>query len=85
MVEMALAEPKTMLVDAGDQADRFDPSIQKFLPGVTVLSIPLIPAEGEMIGVVVLYRKGEQPFIDADVTLAEMIAPATAAAVRRND
>ena len=47
--------------------------------------MPLIPAPGEMIGLVVLYRKGEQPFCDSDMAMAEMIALPTALAVRRND
>jgi hypothetical protein len=37
-----------------------------------------------MIGAVVLYRKGEQPFLDGDVALAETTAHPTALAVRRN-
>jgi GAF domain-containing protein len=33
----------------------------------------------------VLYRKGEQPFTEQDIALADMISQATATAVRRND
>ena len=44
-----------------------------------------LPTEGEMIGLVVLYRKGEQPFLNEDLALAELLAPPTALAVRRND
>ena len=40
---------------------------------------------GQIIGLVVLYRKGEQPFTDGDIALAEMIAPSTAMTIRRND
>ena len=47
--------------------------------------MPLIPAPGEMIGLAVLYRKGEQPFTEQDLGLAEMISLPTATAVRRND
>lgn len=84
-VDMLLVDPRCVLVDAGERVDLFCASIRRYLVGLTVLAIPLIPAEGELIGVVMLYRKGEQPFTDQDIVLAEMLAPATAAAVRRND
>lgn len=85
LVDAVLATPEVMLFDAGDTADMFHESIQRFLPGMSILLIPLIPAPGELIGMVVLYRKGEQPFTEHDVALAEMIATPTAVAVRRND
>jgi GAF domain-containing protein len=80
-----IANPTCTLTDAGEEQQRFDASIRRYLPGLSVLAIPLVPAEGELIGLVVLYRKGEQPFTDADVALAELVAPSTAAAIRRND
>jgi len=85
LIDRLLVEAGCVLLDAGREAKSFHPSIRRYLVGVTILAIPLIPAEGEMIGLVMLYRKGEQPFTDEDLMLAEMIAPATAAAVRRND
>ena len=85
LVDMTLEDPKCTLIDAGDNSEMFDESIRKFLPGLSALLMPLISSPGELIGLVVLYRKGEQPFTDADVELAEMISPPTAMAVRRND
>ena len=85
LIDMALTEPKCIFMDAGDNSEKFDPSIRKFLPGLSILAIPLIPLPGELIGLIVLYRKGEQPFTDADMDLAELLAPPTAMAVRRND
>jgi CheY-like chemotaxis protein len=84
-IDTMIANPTCTLTDAGEEQQRFDESIRRFLPGLSVLAIPLVPAEGELIGLVVLYRKGEQPFTDADVALAELVAPSTAAAIRRND
>ena len=55
------------------------------VPGCGILAVPLVPSEGQMIGLVLLYRKGEQPFMESDVALAEMISLATAMAVQRND
>ncbi len=85
LVDAALANPQCMLIDAGQEAEMFSQSIRKYLAGLSILTIPLIPVPGEMIGLVLLYRKGEQPFTDGDVALAEMIAPPTAVAIRRND
>jgi DNA-binding response OmpR family regulator len=85
LVDAILDTPDVMLLDTGDEAEMFDESIRRFLPGLTALVIPLIPAPGELIGLVTLYRKGEQPFTDADVALAELLATPCAIAVRRND
>lgn len=85
LVDIALANPQVSTLDATDEADLFDPTIRKYVVGLNVLLVPLIPAPGEMIGLVVLYRKGEQPFTDGDAALAELISGPTATAVRRND
>jgi DNA-binding response OmpR family regulator len=85
LVDMTLIEPKCILMDTGDNSEKFNASIRKFLPGLSVLTMPLIPLPGELIGLVVLYRKGEQPFTEADIELAEMLSAPTALAVRRND
>jgi len=85
LINIILESPRCMLIDAGERPELFDESIRRFLPGLSILVMPLIPAPGELIGLVVMYRKGEQPFTDIDVELAGMIAPPTAAAVRRND
>jgi len=80
-----LERPTTAVIDAYEHMDMFPEPLHKFLVGVTVLAVPLMVSAGQLIGVVVLYRKGEQPFTDEDVTLAEIIAPSTAAAVQRTE
>jgi len=85
IVDALLADPQCLLLDATDRLEMFDRSIRKYLVGVTVLGVPLIPAAGEMIGAAVFYRKGEQPFTDTDVALAEALAAPTAIVIRRND
>ncbi len=85
LVNLTLTEPRVLTFDAAEQIELFDPSIRKYLAGVSILAIPLMPAPGELIGLVVLYRKGEQPFTDEDITLAELVAHSTALAVERND
>ena len=85
LIDRVLAAPRCQLLDAWGEAESFDPAVREYLVGVSILAIPLLPAPGEMIGLVVLYRKGEQPFDDGDLALAEMICAPTAVAVRRND
>jgi len=85
VVDALLVGSRCLMLDAGDEADMFDQSIRRHLPGLTILAVPLLPSAGELIGIGLLYRKGEQPFTEADVALAEMIGHPTAAAIQRND
>jgi CheY-like chemotaxis protein len=85
VTEMIIGRPQCMIMDGEENREDFDEAIQPYLPGMTIMAIPLMPTEGELIGVVVLYRKGEQPFSEADMFLAEMIGFPTALALRRND
>ncbi len=85
LIDILLADPQVQMIDAGEEAELFDESIRRYVFGMNLLVIPLIPAMGEMIGLMVLYRKGEQPFSVDDVELARLMAPPTAVAIRRND
>lgn len=85
LIDVLLANPVVQTIDTGEEMDVYDTSIRRYLPGLTAMAIPLIPAPGEMIGMVVLYRKGEQPILKLDEDMAELIAFPTAVAVRRND
>jgi len=84
-IDAVLRSPGCTLIDAGEKTELFDPPIRRYLVGVSILAAPLIPHAGEMIGLAVLYRKGEQPFTDRDVALAHIASYPTALAVRRND
>lgn len=83
MVPDMLERPEVMVLDAFDNIHKFPTSLHRFLVGVSVLVVPLMVAEGQLIGVVVLYRKGEQPFTNDDIALARIMGPPTAAAVQR--
>lgn len=85
LVDILLANPQVQVIDAFEEADLFDEDLQRTLPGVTLMVVPLIPAPGEMIGMVVLYRRGEQPFEIEEEDLVQRIGLPTAVAVRRND
>ena len=85
LIQRLLQKPECLRLDATDCPEEFDASIRRRLVGLSVLAIPLALNERELIGVVVLYRKGEQPFTEGDFALSEMVALPTALAVRRND
>ena len=78
-----LEQPEVTVLDATENLHIFPEHLHRMLVGVTLMVVPLPIAEDHLIGTVVLYRKGEQPFTADDVALAQMIAPATAAAVQR--
>lgn len=83
MVSPILQRPAVQVVDAMDNLALFPDALHKKLVGITLMAIPLMAGEGQMIGLAVLYRKGEQPFTDDDVALANLIAPSTAAAAQK--
>lgn len=83
--ETVVLAPRVLLMDLSEDVEMFDQSIRRYLTGVTVLAVPLMPSPGEMIGLALLYRKGEQPFTEADVALATAISGPTALAIRRNE
>jgi len=85
MVDAVLTDPQPALIDAGQEAELFDVSIRRYLVGVSILAIPLLPSAGEMIGLVLLYRKGEQPFTDGDIAMGHLMSHSTAVAIRKND
>ena len=78
-----LVEPEVAVLDAMEHAEMFPESLRRLIVGIVLMVVPLMIDEGQLIGLAVLYRKGEQPFTADDVALARMIAPASAAAIRR--
>ncbi len=82
-VNGVLERPEVAVLDAMEHLETFPQPLHKMLIGVTLMIVPLPISEGHLIGIVVLYRKGEQPFTEDDVAFAKMIGPATAAAVQR--
>jgi FixJ family two-component response regulator len=83
-VDTVLERPQTRVLDAQDHLHLFPSHIHRMLVGVTLLLVPLMVGPGQLIGLAVLYRKGEQPFTNDDVALADMVAPSTAAAAQRS-
>ena len=78
-----LDDPTVMTLDGATHANLFAEWVRPQLVGVSFVCMPLLPSEGRLIGMVILYRKAEQPFTADDVALAEMIAPSIAKAVKR--
>ena len=73
--------PEVTVIDAMDNLEMFPKELHGMLVGVNLLLIPLLGDDGQFIGAALLYRKGEQPFTDDDLALAEIIACPTAVAV----
>ncbi len=78
-----LEHPEVTVIDAYDELHIFPEHLHRMLIGVTLMVVPLMVGEGKMIGLVVLYRKGEQPFTEDDVSVANLIATPTAAASQK--
>ena len=83
MVPTLLARPEVTVLDATENLGLFPKNMHRLLVGVTLLAVPLMAGEGRMIGLTVLYRKGEQPFTDDDIALARLVADPTAVAAQK--
>ena len=75
--------PEVTVLDAMDNIELFPKEMHRMLIGVSLLLIPLMAEDGRFVGAVMLYRKGEQPFTDDDIALAEMVSTPTAVAVQK--
>lgn len=85
LIESVLDDPQVMRLEADKHLGLFPSHLHGRLTGVTFLTMPLLPAAGELIGLVILYRKGEQPFSDEEAELASMIAPSVALRVQTTE
>jgi GAF domain-containing protein len=83
VVPTVLTRPEVAVLDATDNQHIFPTAISTMLTGLTLLVVPLLVDEGQLIGIGVLYRKGEQPFTADDVALAHLAAGPTAKAVEK--
>lgn len=84
LLDAVLHEPVVMRIDPRDHPSLFPAWLDEHLPGVTFLCVPLVPAEGQLIGLVVLYGHDGQPFSDDDVALWESLAPSVALRIQGN-
>ena len=75
--------PEVTILDAQENIELFPQDMHRMLVGVSLLLIPLLARDGRLVGAVMLYRKGEQPFTDDDVALAELVGAPTAVAVQK--
>ena len=81
---LMLENPQVTRLAIDTHAKVFPKALCKYLDNVSFLCIPLLPAEGQLIGLIILYRKGEQPLTDEEVSLAQIIAPAVAVSVQHS-
>ena len=85
VIDMLLDKAGVQVIDALENCERFDESIKQYLPGLTILAIPLLPCKDKLAGAIILYRKGEQPFDYHALQLAGNFALPTALALHGND
>ena len=84
LLDAVLHDPAVLRIDPTAHASLFPSWLADYLTDVNFLCIPLIPAEGQLIGLVVLYRKEGETFTDDDVGLSEMLAPSVAMSIQGN-
>ena len=84
LLDVVLENPSVMPIAPAESPSLFPKWLHQHLAGVTFLCVPLLPDEGQLIGLSILYRKSGQPFTDDDRALAEMLAPSVAMAVQGN-
>jgi len=80
---IALGNPGIQIVHPSENANMFSTQIAKYLPGISVLAIPLVLPPAKLIGMILLYKKGEQPFERSEMELARNLAQPTAVTVQR--
>lgn len=84
LLDAVLQDPAVLRIDPTVHPALFPNWLEPHLHGISFLCVPLIPAEGQLIGLVVLYRKEGETFTDDDVALSEMLAPSVAMSIQGN-
>ncbi len=82
LLDVVLEDPVVTRLSGQTHRNLFPEWLLEYVEGVNFLVMPLLPEQGQLIGLVILYRKTEKTFSDADVELAEMLAPAIASAIQ---
>jgi len=84
LLDAVLQDPAVLRIDPSAHQALFPNWLEPHLGGLQFLCVPLIPSEGQLIGLVVLYRKEGETFSDDDVALSEMLAPSVAMSIQGN-
>lgn len=84
LVPVVLQTPVVMRLEAEKHLGLFPEPLARRLVGVTFLAVPFLPAEGKLIGIALLYRKGEQPFTNEELALAELLSHSVAECLQAN-
>ncbi len=84
LLDAVLREPVVMRIDPREHPSLFPAWLDEHLADVQFLCVPLVPAEGQLIGLVVLYGRDGQPFSDDDVALWQLLAPSVALRIQGN-
>jgi DNA-binding response OmpR family regulator len=82
LTDTTLAEPVVTRLDAATHAGIFPQWLHPHVQGASFMLVPLLPRDGQLIGLIVLYRKAGHSFTSDEAHLAELIGPAVALAVQ---
>jgi DNA-binding response OmpR family regulator len=82
LTDNALSDPVVTRLDAATHAGLFPQWLAPHVQGLSFMLMPLLPHEGQLIGLIVLYRKAGHSFTAEEADLADMMGPAVALAIQ---
>ena len=82
LTDTVLADPVVTRLDAATHAGIFPQWLHPHVEGTSFMLVPLLPRDGQLIGLIVLYRKDGHSFTPNEADLAEMMGPAIAVAIQ---
>ncbi|NQU75091.1 MAG: response regulator [Planctomycetes bacterium] len=84
LLDIVLQSPLVMRLSLDTHASLFPQWLHQHLEGVEFLCLPLLPSEGQLIGLCILYLKNGESFTDTEVALGELLAPVIAMSIQAN-
>lgn len=78
LLDIVLDGPSVMTLDFAQHHMLFPAWVHEHLEGVQFMLMPLLPSEGQLIGLVIFYRKNGEAFSADEVAMAEMLGPSIA-------
>ncbi len=82
LTDTVLSDPVITRLDSVTHAGLFPKWLTEHVQGCSFMLLPLLPKEGQLIGVVVLYRKGGHSFTENEALLAQWVGPCVAVAIQ---
>jgi len=84
LIKKIIQNPQVLTDKPEEHPDKFDPSIGKYLPGISMLQVPFMPDPSKLIGGIYIYKKGEQPITEPEIAIASLFVRPAGIALLRN-